>query len=185
MAARDGDVPVDTELVALASHRLSQGVHSRPRRTVDQHAGWRLRVVDERRQEAHLRLRDGDGSLGPTARATALRRASGSDSQTGPMTGRSGPPRATMKHMEQVGIRSLKQNASAVVAGVAAGEAVTITDRGRPVALLAPIPSSPLQQLISSGRARPPRRSVADLPAPRPGPNLSAELATMRAAEGR
>ena len=32
--------------------------------------------------------------------------------------------------MAHVGIRALKQNASAVVAGVAAGQAVTITDRG-------------------------------------------------------
>ncbi|MGH8923614.1 MAG: type II toxin-antitoxin system prevent-host-death family antitoxin [Acidimicrobiia bacterium] len=33
--------------------------------------------------------------------------------------------------MTKVGIRALKQNASAVVAEVVAGEVVTITDRGR------------------------------------------------------
>ena len=44
------------------------------------------------------------------------------------------PTCASMKHMSEVGIRALKQNASAVVAEAASGETVTITDRGRPVA---------------------------------------------------
>lgn len=85
--------------------------------------------------------------------------------------------------MVEVGIRALKQNASAVVAQAVAGEAVTITDRGSPVARLTAIPSSPLRELLETGRARPPRRRLADLPAPEPGPNLSAELAAMRGAE--
>lgn len=88
-----------------------------------------------------------------------------------------------MKHMIQVGIRALKQNASAVVARAAAGETVTITDRGRPVAQMAAIPSSRLQQLVAAGNARPPRRSIGDLPAPEAGPSLSDELAAMRDAE--
>ena len=85
--------------------------------------------------------------------------------------------------MSQVGIRALKQNASAVVAEVVAGETVTITDRGRPVAQLSPIPSSPLRGLIAGGVARAARRSIAELPAPQPGGSLSDELATMRDAE--
>jgi len=85
--------------------------------------------------------------------------------------------------MAEVGIRALKQNASAVVAKAAAGERLTITDRGRPVAQLTRIPASRLQQLVDAGRARPPRRSLADLPAPEPGPDLSGELAAQRAAE--
>ncbi len=88
-----------------------------------------------------------------------------------------------MKHMTEVGIRALKQNASAVVAQVAAGEHVTITDRGRAVAQLMPIPSSRLQQLIEAGRARPARHDLADLPPPEPGPDLSGELAAQRVAE--
>jgi len=88
-----------------------------------------------------------------------------------------------MKHMSEVGIRALKQNASAVVAQVAAGEAVTITDRGRPVAQLTAIPSSRLQRLIEMGRARPAKYDVAGLPSPEPGPDLSRELAAQRAAE--
>ncbi|HVV30494.1 MAG TPA: type II toxin-antitoxin system prevent-host-death family antitoxin [Mycobacteriales bacterium] len=85
--------------------------------------------------------------------------------------------------MTDVGIRALKQNASAVVAHAAAGETITITDRGRPVAQLTAIPSSPLQRMLDAGRARPPRRPLGDLPAPEKGPNLSEELAAMRDAE--
>lgn len=85
--------------------------------------------------------------------------------------------------MSEVGIRALKQNASAVVADASAGETVTITDRGRAVAQLTAIPASRLQQLIASGKARPPRRDIGALPAPEPGPDLSAELAAMRDSE--
>lgn len=85
--------------------------------------------------------------------------------------------------MAQVGIRALKQNASAVVAEAAAGEVVTITDRGRPVARLGPIPTGALAGLISAGRARPPRRSLRSLSAPEPGPSLSDVLEEMRDAE--
>jgi prevent-host-death family protein len=82
--------------------------------------------------------------------------------------------------MGEVGIRSLKQNASAVVADAAAGETVTITDRGRPVAQLTPIPSSVLQSLLAAGRARSARRSITDLNPPAPGPSLNDALAAMR-----
>jgi len=85
-----------------------------------------------------------------------------------------------MKHME-IGIRALKQNASAVVAEAAAGNTITVTDRGRPVAQLTPIPASRLDQLIASGDARPPRRGdPAALPTPEPGPSLTAELVAGR-----
>ena len=82
--------------------------------------------------------------------------------------------------MSLVGIRALKQNASAVVAGVAAGQAVTITDRGRPVARMTTIPASRLEGMLESGQARPARRSIADLPPPEDGPDLSSALAAMR-----
>lgn len=85
--------------------------------------------------------------------------------------------------MTEVGIRALKQNASAVVAQAAAGENITITDRGRPVVEMTALPSSPLALLIKSGRARPPRRQLRDLPEPGPGLSLSAELEAMRDAE--
>lgn len=82
--------------------------------------------------------------------------------------------------MSEVGIRSLKQNASAVVAQASAGEPITITDRGRPVAQLTAIPSSRLEQLVASGRARPARRDVATLDAPKPGPRLTDALVELR-----
>lgn len=68
--------------------------------------------------------------------------------------------------MTEVGIRALKQNASAVVREAAAGELVTITDRGRPVAQLVPMTGSRVEALIAADRARPPRRLLSGLPAP-------------------
>lgn len=90
---------------------------------------------------------------------------------------------ASMKHMTEVGIRALKQNASAVVAAAAAGETVTITDRGRAVARITAIPSSRLRGLIDAGRARPPRRSLSELPAPDAGPDVAGALSEMRKVE--
>lgn len=85
--------------------------------------------------------------------------------------------------MSTVGIRALKQNASRVVADAAAGETVTITDHGRPVAQLTAIPASRLQSLIDSGLARASRRDIAELPAPGTGPDVTSALVEMRGAE--
>ena len=82
--------------------------------------------------------------------------------------------------MAEVGIRALKQNASAVVAEAAAGETVTITDRGRPVAQMTAIPKSRLQALIDAGHARVARRPLTELPPPPAGPSLSGHLQSMR-----
>jgi prevent-host-death family protein len=70
--------------------------------------------------------------------------------------------------MKTAGIRELKQNASAVVADVIAGEIVIITDRGRPVARLVPLATDPIDALVESGRARRARRDIADLDPPTP-----------------
>jgi len=90
-----------------------------------------------------------------------------------------------MKNMKTVGVRALKQNASAVVAEAAAGEVVTITDRGRPVAQLVPLAQDRITDLVASGRARPPRRRLSDLgaaPKRRPGAKtLTSVLREMRA----
>ena len=89
--------------------------------------------------------------------------------------------------MKTVGVRALKQNASAVVADAAAGEIITITDRGRPVAQLVPLQASRLEALISAQRARPAKRSIRDLGQPprrkREQPPLTTVLAEMRDAE--
>lgn len=85
--------------------------------------------------------------------------------------------------MGEVGIRALKQNASAVVAQAAAGETITITDRGRAVAQMTPIPSSRLAELTGAGHARRPRRDITTLQAPKPGPTLTADLIASRDTE--
>lgn len=82
--------------------------------------------------------------------------------------------------MEHIGIRALKQNASAVVARVAAGESLVITDRGRPIAQLVPLREPALERLVTEGIALPPTGSLADLPAPLDGPPLTPVLQQMR-----
>jgi prevent-host-death family protein len=74
--------------------------------------------------------------------------------------------------MKTVGIRELKQNASAVIADVVAGEVVTVTSHGRPVAQIAPLAKDAVRGLIDTGRARPAKHRLSDLaptPEPRPG----------------
>jgi antitoxin (DNA-binding transcriptional repressor) of toxin-antitoxin stability system len=48
---------------------------------------------------------------------------------------------------------------------VQAGEALEVTDRGHPVALLVPLPkpSTVLERLVAAGRAQPARGHLADL----------------------
>lgn len=86
--------------------------------------------------------------------------------------------------MSTVGIRALKQNASQVVARAASGEVVTITDRGRPVAQLVPIPGGYIAALVAAGLARPAKGSLAALGVPSEAPQaellLSEAVATMR-----
>lgn len=84
-----------------------------------------------------------------------------------------------------IGIRELRQNASHYLRLVEErGEPIEITDRGRPVAYLTPVPapSSRIEQLRASGRIR--RGGGGQLPKPidpRPGVALPSEiLAEMR-----
>lgn len=69
----------------------------------------------------------------------------------------------------QVGVRELRQNLSKYLRRVASGERLEVTERGRPVAVLAPLSesSSALQRLVASGRARPPQGDLLDLGLPR------------------
>lgn len=90
--------------------------------------------------------------------------------------------------MKTIGIRQLRQNASAVVRQVANGETFEVTDRGRPVArLVPPGEESVLEQLRASGDVSVVTGSFDDLPAPprrAPGaPALSRLLAQRRADE--
>jgi prevent-host-death family protein len=71
--------------------------------------------------------------------------------------------------MTTVGVRELRQRASELLRRVEAGETIEITDRGRPVAVLAPLPDrSPLERLIAVGDLAPGRYDLDDLPEPLP-----------------
>ena len=89
--------------------------------------------------------------------------------------------------MDSVGVRELRQNASVLLRRVAAGESIVVTDRGRPVARLAPIGGSETQQLRAAGHVRDALRRMADAPEPvaiPPGAPRAAEvLASARADE--
>jgi prevent-host-death family protein len=67
-----------------------------------------------------------------------------------------------------VGVRELRQNLSVYLVRVQAGEALRVTDRGRVVALLSPLPadSTPMDALIAGGRATAGTRNLADLGPP-------------------
>lgn len=68
-------------------------------------------------------------------------------------------------------MRELRQRASELLRLVAGGETIEVTDRGRPVAVLAPIPGgSPLEQLRASGEVTPADGELDDLPEPLPLP---------------
>ena len=51
--------------------------------------------------------------------------------------------------MDRIGVRELRQHASRYLARVANGEAIEVTDRGRPVARLVPVPSAGSALLLS------------------------------------
>ncbi|MHB1510700.1 MAG: type II toxin-antitoxin system Phd/YefM family antitoxin [Acidimicrobiales bacterium] len=69
--------------------------------------------------------------------------------------------------MTTVGVRELRQRASELLRQVERGETIEITDRGRPVALLAPLPrGSALERLRSAGDVEAAQGDIDDLPPP-------------------
>lgn len=69
--------------------------------------------------------------------------------------------------MKTAGIRELRQRASELVRRVARGETIEITDRGRPVALLAPLPDgTALERLRAAGEVEDAHAELDDLPEP-------------------
>ena len=69
--------------------------------------------------------------------------------------------------MGSSGIRELRQRASELLRRVEAGETIEITDRGRPVAVLAPLPNqSPIERLRATGDLEPARADLSDLAEP-------------------
>lgn len=90
--------------------------------------------------------------------------------------------------MTSVGLRELRQRASELLRLVEAGETVEITDRGRPVAVLAPLPDrGPLARLRASGDVTPVHNDLGEFPEPLVLPDgqepPSAALARLRADE--
>ena len=68
-----------------------------------------------------------------------------------------------------MGIRELRQRASELLRRVEAGETIEITDRGRPVAVLAPLPDQrPIDRLRATGDLEPAGSDLKDLPEPLP-----------------
>lgn len=94
-----------------------------------------------------------------------------------------------MSHMTTIGVRELRRDASRWLARVRAGEAFIVTDRGRPVARLAPL-DEPVgyPALVAAGRIAPgDGRSIVDVLAeldaelpPDDGPSISAALDELR-----
>jgi prevent-host-death family protein len=65
-----------------------------------------------------------------------------------------------MSHMDRVGVRELRRDASAILRRVAAGETVEVTTRGRPVAFLVRTAPGGLARLEQEGQLR---RASGDL----------------------
>lgn len=85
-------------------------------------------------------------------------------------------------------MRELRQRASELLRMVEAGETVEITDRGRPVAVLSPIPDDGIiEWLRATGDLVPASAGFDDLPAPLAtpagGPTPSEILAKLRSDE--
>jgi prevent-host-death family protein len=69
--------------------------------------------------------------------------------------------------MVSVGVRELRQRASSLLRLVESGETVEVTDRGRPVALLTPIPEgSAIERMRAAGDIEPATADLDDLPEP-------------------
>ncbi|MGH9305043.1 MAG: type II toxin-antitoxin system Phd/YefM family antitoxin [Acidimicrobiales bacterium] len=87
-----------------------------------------------------------------------------------------------------VGIRELRQQASAILKRVVAGEVVEVTEHGHPIARIVPLRGGMLEQLTIEGRATAAKADLIDLldemslPAPPVGSELPSQaLADLRA----
>lgn len=78
-----------------------------------------------------------------------------------------------MVERARVGVRELRQNLSVYLRRTLAGETLEVTDRGKPVALLTPLPelADPIARLAAEGRVTPATVRIEDL-----GPPLEVEL---------
>jgi prevent-host-death family protein len=74
-----------------------------------------------------------------------------------------------------VGVRELRQNLSVYLDRVKRGAVLRVTEHGRTVAVLQPVPADAarLDRLAAQGLVTPPRKSLRDIAAPRPRPSGS------------
>lgn len=72
---------------------------------------------------------------------------------------------ATKSSTPQVGVRELRQNLSVYLDRVKDGERLEVTEHGRPVALLVPLPDDddPLDRMIAEGRVIPATRDLQEV----------------------
>ena len=76
-------------------------------------------------------------------------------------------------YIMKVGVRELRQNLSIYLDRVKQGESLRVTEFGREVALLTPIPKQDvdvLERLVAEGKATPPTKSLKNIRLPKPGP---------------
>lgn len=82
--------------------------------------------------------------------------------------------------MARVGVRELRQRASELLRLVEQGETIEVTDRGRPVALLTPIPEgSALERMRAAGEIDAATGDINDLSPPLvlpAGPELPSQV---------
>ena len=89
--------------------------------------------------------------------------------------------------MLRIGVRELRQHASRYLAQVKAGDTIEVTERGRAVARLVPVPADPWEASLASGALRPPtdEGSLADLEPVSSSSSLGAVLQRMRDEDDR
>lgn len=87
-----------------------------------------------------------------------------------------------MADLPAVNVRELRQNLSKYLRRVAAGETLHVAERGKPVAILGPLPreTSVLDRLIAEGKVIPPRIDFDSLGPP---PNIPVEVPLSRLLE--
>lgn len=73
-----------------------------------------------------------------------------------------------MANRSKVGVREIRQNLSVYLDRVKEGEALEITERGYPVAILGPLPgrTTTVERLVAEGRATAPSADKASLGSP-------------------
>jgi antitoxin (DNA-binding transcriptional repressor) of toxin-antitoxin stability system len=83
-------------------------------------------------------------------------------------------------------VRELRQNLSVYLEQVKKGETLQVTEFGRVVAMLVPLPAeklSPFERMVREGRATPPKGSFKDRRPPQPAPPGTPSTEEMLAAD--